>query len=175
MKPAHFDRLAHSRAGRTSRRGFLTVITGLAVGVADHRIGVIARGKKARTPKPNAYGCLEVGQACQGQNTRCCSGVCQGKKPKKGRKDRSRCVAHDDAGCQPEQDSCNVGIPCGPGASCYRTTGDAGFCGDTLGVYCQDCKDDADCVTLGHGQDAACIVCSLCAQLGGTACVAAAP
>ena len=47
--------------------------------------------KKNKKPKNNAFGCLNVGQACNGKNDKCCSGICDGKKPKKGKKDKSKC------------------------------------------------------------------------------------
>ena len=55
-----------------------------------------------------------------------------------------------------------------------KTTGNAPFCGagDTP---CVPCKRDTDCVALGFGVGAACVVCNfLCAaESGGTMCIAA--
>ncbi|MGH2617744.1 MAG: hypothetical protein ACRDJC_21155, partial [Thermomicrobiales bacterium] len=79
---------------------------GLATGSAIAALGLMAAGfprrveaKKRKKPRPNEFGCLNVGQTCGGRSERCCSSICQGKKPKKGKKDRSRCVAHNVGGC----------------------------------------------------------------------------
>jgi hypothetical protein len=105
----------------------------------------------------NAFGCVDVGKACRGDDTNCCSGICDGNKPKKGKKDRSRCVAHNTGGCQPDQDFCLTAQPCGTGGFCTRTTGAAGFCLMPATGVCADCTKDTDCeAVLGPG--AACVV-----------------
>jgi hypothetical protein len=118
--------------------------------------------KTRKKPQLNAFGCLNVGQKCRGNNGLCCSGICQGKKPKQGKKDKSQCVAHDTGECQAEQDSClaEEEIRCGTanGGACVRTTGKAGFCGGGSGA-CIACEKDTDCQTLGFGENAACVVC----------------
>lgn len=133
--------------------------------------------KKNRKPETNAFGCLNVGQHCNGNDSSCCSGVCDGKKPKKGKKDKSTCVAHNVGPCQDAFDICaGVAVPCSVGdlGGCFKTTGNAPFCGagDTP---CVPCKRDTDCVALGFGVGAACVVCNfLCAaESGGTMCIAA--
>src|SRR5688500_18528872 len=91
------------------------------------------KGKKRKQNTPpvfNQYGCLDVGQPCKGNSAHCCSGVCAGKKPKKGKPDRRVCAAHNASVCNAQLDSCTVGakIFCGPnGSICTLTTGNAGF------------------------------------------------
>jgi hypothetical protein len=175
VESARFDQWTQTITQLASRRGIARLLTGGALGLAVSRIpiDVDAKNKKSKL-KRNAYGCVNVGQPCRGNDVNCCSGICQGKKPKNGKRDRSSCVAHDVASCQPGEDACDIAVSCGAGASCYRTTGNGVFCGSLAGVSCQSCNEDADCVALGHGPSAACIVCALCAQSGNTACVPAA-
>lgn len=147
-----------------------------------------ARKRKAKKSKlkRNAFGCVDVGGRCQGKGGNCCSGLCEGKKPKKGKNDVSVCVDHDDAGvCFADSDTCTVGraVPCNLdnlSCSCVLTTGNAGFCGDfTEGAeaLCRVCTTDTDCqADLGPG--AACVllggICSpFCPATGRTACVPA--
>ena len=135
------------------------------------------KNKKRNKPENNDFGCLNVGQHCNGNDDKCCSGVCDGKKPKKGKKDKSRCVAHNVGTCQDAFDVCaGVAVPCSVNdlGGCFKTTGNAPFCGvgDTP---CTPCKRDSDCVALGFGFGAACVVCNfLCAtESGGTICASA--
>ena len=135
------------------------------------------KNKKTNKPQNNAFGCLNVGQHCNGKDDKCCSGVCDGKKPKKGKKDKSTCVAHNVGPCQDAFDVCaGVPVPCSLGdlGGCLKTTGNAPFCaiGDTP---CTPCQRDSDCVALGFGIGAACVVCNfLCAtESGGTICASA--
>jgi hypothetical protein len=138
-----------------------------------------ASAKKYRR-KPvvlNLYGCVDVGNACRGNDDLCCSGICQGKKPKRGKRDKSRCVAHHVDICQPGQKSLRCGgsdetfvfctLPNGETGLCERTTGNASYCAGSH-VVCESCAKDADCLAL-CGPGAACITCSGCA--GGTTCV----
>lgn len=183
MDAPRFDRWTRSLTDTASRRSVLG-LAGAALGLAVTRFPGIATAKKKhkkKSPKKltrNSFGCVDVGKACRGKDANCCSGICQGKKPKKGQKDTSKCVAHNVLGCQVEQDQC-AGAPAQCGTSqfglCYRTTGNAGYCGVDGG--CLACQTDADCVAYnGFGQDAACVVCAdECAPTGGTACFAAAP
>ncbi|MCA9879990.1 MAG: hypothetical protein KC442_19480 [Thermomicrobiales bacterium] len=133
--------------------------------------------KKRNKPQNNAFGCLNVGQHCNGKDSKCCSGVCDGKKPKKGKKDKSTCVAHNVGPCQDAFDVCaGVAVPCSLNnqGGCFKTTGNAPFCA-AGNSDCTPCKRDADCVALGFGFGAACVVCNvLCAtESGGTVCYAA--
>ncbi len=133
----------------------------------------LAKKKNRKKPKNNAFGCLNVGKACNGKNAKCCSGVCQGKRPKKGDKDKSECKAHNVGSCRANQDNCVASTgPCGTEGACFRTTGNASFCGGN-GV-CLACKKDTECEALGFGVGAACAVCIECQATGGTGCSPAA-
>lgn len=182
MDAAGFDTLARSLQRQSARRTALGVLGGGLTALLT-RIGLdqtdAKKGKnKKKKPKLNEFGCVNVGGTCRGKNGLCCSGICQGKKPKKGQKDKSKCVAHNTGGCQPGEDACNsVDVPCGMGGPglfglCLRTTGQAGFCGGS--TFCQDCRKDSDCEAT-RGPGAACVVCPGCVQFSGgiTACVAA--
>jgi hypothetical protein len=116
-----------------------------------------------------------VGGKCRGNDAHCCSNICEGSKPKKGEKDKSRCVAHGQSTCvagQKEPFCGGVEVECEtsqglPGA-CNTTTGNAGYCADE--GSCSPCTKDKDCeLVLGVG--AACIVCLGCDETGGIACV----
>ena len=130
---------------------------------------------KNNKPENNAFGCLNVGQHCNGSNDKCCSGICDGKKPKKGKKDTSECVAHNVNSCDDAFDTCE-GVPatCGLAGACFKTTGNAPFCAGGNGE-CRPCSRDIDCLNQGFGVGAACVVCnSECALIsGGTVCFAA--
>jgi hypothetical protein len=166
-----FDRLTQSIGGGVSRRMMLRLATSAMGGYATPAPAT-AKGKKK--PTPNAYGCLSVGQPCRGNDTLCCSGLCHGKKPKKGKRDKRKCAARNSGGCTAAQDSCMVekNVPCMSNGVCTQTTGDAPFC-SRLGVgECVACTKDADCVLWGPG--AACIVCPFACPQTTTACFAAA-
>src|SRR5687768_235577 len=82
----HFDDLIRSLFA--SRRSLLSGGLALAAGwfgVFD----ATAKNKRKKKSQKNAFRCLNVGQKCAGKNGKCCSGICNGKKPKKGKKDRS--------------------------------------------------------------------------------------
>jgi hypothetical protein len=130
--------------------------------------------KKNNTPQTNAFGCLNIGQHCNGKDDKCCSGICDGKKPKKGKKDKSKCAGHDANICQPGFDVCQgVIATCSNGGACFTTTGNAPFCAGGDGV-CTVCRRDPDCVAAGFGALAACVVCnSECPETGGTVCFSA--
>jgi hypothetical protein len=160
-----FDATIRQLATRLSRRGLLGAASALTLGIAAARatdeIEARKRKNKTRAKKLqlNAFQCVDVGKACRGSDANCCSGICQGKKPKKGDKDKSRCVAHDTGDCQDVQDVClEVEIACGTGGACLRTTGNASFCGD--GGQCASCQTDSDCEAAGFLEGAACVVCS---------------
>jgi hypothetical protein len=142
---------------------------------------------KRKKPQPNAYGCLNVGQPCNGDSTLCCSGICDGTKPKERKPDRSRCLAHDAGICTVESDVCTTGQDAicniqNPCCQCYRTTGDAPFCGDVsagLLNLCRDCRQDTECEGE-FGPGAACIalggICAaVCPSTGGTVCMPVCP
>jgi hypothetical protein len=168
MNVDRFDLLTRTLSNTLSRRGLLRGLAMVSSFVALHgsgELGARAKGKKSKL-KRNQYGCVNVGGACRGKDSVCCSGICEGKKPKKGEKDKSTCVAHHTSTCTAAhractgnpQPSCN---PDHPQAICYRTTGQAGFCGLDVIPGCIPCRKDADChQQLSEG--AACVVCSAC-------------
>jgi hypothetical protein len=187
MDSTRFDDFTRSLAGsrRSLVSGGLAVVAGrLGLSGANAKKKRKKKGKKARKPQPNAFGCLDVGQPCNGDGTQCCSGICEGTKPKKGKPDKSRCVAHDAAICRgPDSDTCTTGVAHACNSSnfscgCLLTTGNAGFCGGP-GSTCRVCSKDADCQEE-FGSGAACIVfggiCDVnCPESGGTACVPPCP
>lgn len=170
MDGSPFDDFARSWRGTASRRSVLAGFA--AVAAASLPVSGVARKRKQK-PQPNAYGCLELGQKCGGNHALCCSGSSQGKRPKKGKPDRRRCVGHNALTCQAEQDSCLQGNQtCGTNGLCLHTTGKSSYCG-TSGI-CAVCQRDADCEAL-RGPGAACVICTAaCPGTGGTACYAAA-
>jgi hypothetical protein len=173
MDGSQFDAITRSIRQTSSRR---TILGGLAaLGAVTLRFSGITEAKKRKKKAQlNAYGCLDVGQQCGGNNERCCSGICQGKKPKKGKRDKSVCAAHDALTCTAGQDSClGTNLYCGTTGICVQTTGKAEFCGRT--PTCAACLRDADCEAM-KGPGAACVVCAIssCPETGGMACYAAA-
>jgi hypothetical protein len=185
-----FDDIARLFSVLPSRRDVLRGLAGAGFGLATLRqLGAVgAKNRKNRKKKPklkrNAFGCVDVGGKCQGNDANCCSGICEGKKPKKGKKDTSRCAGHDAGICTPGSNTCALaGIaecdPSNSGCHCVGTTGNATFCGDTSGVtdgsLCRVCSKDTDC-QAEFGPGAACIflegLCSIyCIDTGRTACV----
>ncbi len=174
MDTTRFDAFTRSLAAPASRRA-LTGGLLAAFGLGRETLLPYATSARKNTSKSkkkplvfNALGCVNVGNACRGNSANCCSGICQGKKPKKGTKDKSRCVAHNVGSCLPGQDVFPP-TPCGTNGVCAATTGKAMFCGDLVGL-CADCTKDADCVeTAGPG--AACIIVpGQCVSTGGRSC-----
>ncbi len=170
----HVDDLIRSWAAtrRVLLRGGLLAAAGWP-GPAD-----AGARKKHRTPPIfNRYGCVDVGNPCRGRDELCCSGICQGKKPKKGKRDQSRCVGHHEDICQPGQLSIPCGgtdestalctLPNGESGLCERTTGNTSYCAGSY-IVCEPCGKDADCHAR-CGAGAACITCAGCAE--GSACV----
>ena len=171
MDATRFDSLARFLTAGSSRRYLMRGLGALGLGFGAARFPETASGKKTRKKrkklKRNAFGCVNVGGKCRGKDRVCCSGICNGKKPKKGKKDRSRCVAHNVLDCQPGQGTCGFGA-CGTSGACYRTTGQAGFCASN--GDCVSCRKDADCDAMGFGPGAACILCEGCGGVSDTAC-----
>ena len=113
----------------------------------------------------NQYGCVEVGQPCRGDNTNCCSGICQGAAPAEGQPDDSRCIAHGAGTCSqqgpgvclsqnPNLLTCN-----NENCVCWRTTAGSNFCGERFGSALSkesECRRDADCDALGFPPGTAC-------------------
>lgn len=133
-----------------------------ALGLAGAGFGASA-GKRRRL-KFNQFGCVDVGGRCRGKDSACCSGICRGKKPKKGERDRSRCVLHDlGTGCRPgaTQDECGgMDEPCttsaGRQGTCGTTTGNAAYYANAFPMV--TCTRDKDCQDE-HGPRAACLKC----------------
>jgi hypothetical protein len=184
MHATRFDALTRSLGTGASRRGFLgAVLTTVGLGLLGPA-GVVAKDRKKKKkkkrrkgPSPNFFGCLNVGQKCRGKDSKCCSGICQGKKPKKGKRDRSKCVGHDESTCLAGQQAPNCSgaafVACTTSAGldgiCATTTGKAAYCFGAGG--CFPCKRDRDCHAV-CGPRSACISCRAdCAPLSDTACV----
>jgi hypothetical protein len=175
MDEDRFDTIIRLLTATGSRRALAAVLSSLVTfGALPTDAKKRHKKKKPKKPKLNAFGCLNVGQPCRGKDAKCCSGICQGKKPKPGERDKSRCVGHDATSCVPGQTSCDgTGrfVPCttsaGQGGDCYTTTGNAAFC--STSTACVSCRTDADCRPF-CGPQAACTPCAGCDQTGGTAC-----
>ena len=175
MDSKRFDSLTKRIGRRRSRRDAFRVLAAAGLAAAAARIGLGTEPAAAQVTLEQRFNCKAVGEKCNGKDSACCSGKCQGKgakkdkKNKRNRKDKSKCVAHDQGSCTGTQDTCDTGIrvPCGSGSSggCLQTTGRANFCGQIQNgespprIACRDCEKDTDCVTLGFGRDAACVVC----------------
>ena len=176
MDTRHFDAwtcLLSIGASRRAVAGGLLAALGLGSETRFPRAAWARKNSGNQKPKKkplvfNALGCIDVGARCRGNSANCCSGICQGKKPKKGKKDTSRCVAHNVGSCLPGQNAFPP-APCGTNGLCAATTGKAMYCGSAVGV-CADCTKDTDCVeTAGPG--AACIIVpGQCASTGGRGC-----
>jgi hypothetical protein len=179
MDETHFDRLTRAIGAGASRRGLLGCLGGLGFGLSALRFpGVLEAKKKHRKHTKalltNDYGCVDVGKPCRGNDANCCSGICEGKKPKKGKKDKSRCFGHGAGSCQVGQGICVGGgaaSSCGPINVCLQTTGKACYCASINGA-CAFCQRDPDCVALGWGPNAACVPSEGCPNTGGTYCAA---
>lgn len=195
----HTPAWTHLVTRMPSRRDVVRGLAGTGLGMAARRPPDTVAAKKKRKRKDknkktkmkrNAFGCVDVGGKCQGNSANCCSGICEGQKPKRGKKDTSACVAHDNAGvCFPDSNSCAFGevVRCtreNLNCLCLLTTGNAGFCGDFSSpdgpeTLCRDCDKDVDCQEE-FGPGAACVLfagaCSgICPATGRTACVRPCP
>lgn len=178
MDGSQFDDL--TRALTESRRwllkGALAAGAGLLV-VPSVEAKKKKRKHKKRKPRatPNAFGCLDVGDACTDAD-QCCAGICEGKQGKK------RCRAHDSGTCDQAlpgictapsgaQSACNNRGDCG----CFRTTAGSNFCAFSPNTVCADCNSDADCLALGLPPGSACTPFAegLCTGMceGGRACM----
>jgi hypothetical protein len=187
MDHVRFDDITRSLGTPATRRGLvrlltrssLAVLAGSAFGAShvDAKKKRHKKKKKAPLPPPafNQFGCLDVGQPCAGDSSQCCSGVCEGSPPKKGKADTRVCAAHNAGACTTSRNRCNSVDPglaiCNPNsqfAACLVTTGNAPFCGTLFNfdpaVTCQTCSKDADCLAVGFPSGSACV------QLGGTFC-----
>lgn len=184
MDANRFDRLARSLTATPSRRRFLGGLAAASGLLAPWASGPVEGKKKKRKKrkqkqklKLNAFGCVDVGQACRGDDGNCCSGRCAGDAPAKGQKDESRCEAHNVGACQAGNDSCgeDIVVCAANTGACFRTTGNGPVCGKE--TQCTVCSKDTDCNEEDFGEGAACIVCADCDGVNGsqgTACVEAA-
>ena len=173
MGQNRFPVVRRSLATSPSRRAVPRGLAAAGLALGPYRSpGAAASKKRRKTLRRNAFGCVAVGGKCQGKDAACCSGICQGKKPKKGERDASRCAAHGACACetgQHIQDVCggDVDVPCTTSTGNAGTsTGHAPYC--SRESYCRACQKDADCQRF-RGKDAACILRAGCTQ-GGTAC-----
>ena len=195
MEPTRFDSLVRVVTTRSRREAILALLGGVLglsglyqadagmMGMGMMGMMGMGKGKRKRCepdPTPNAFGCLNVGQPCRGQDSACCSGRCQGRSPRRGECDRSRCVSHDESTCLPGQQAETCG---GQTVTCTSTAGQPGFCNTTTGeaAYCLaaggcfPCQRDAHCEGV-CGPGAACIRCAncpvgtSCAGTGATSC-----
>ncbi len=180
MDGYRFDRIVKSFGLPASRRSALGIFSALGLaGGAALRIPASVEAKKKGKKKKlklNDFGCVNVGGACRGKNALCCSGICEGKKPKKGKKDKSKCLAHSTGGCTPQRSLCVTGSAvsyCTPGevdAVCVATTGNAGYCASNVGLgpaNCRVCRTDQECEAAGFPAGSACVI------LTGVGCVGA--
>lgn len=176
MEGTQFDSLLRGLA--TSRRGYLGGVLALACGWREPATGEAKRKRKKRRPrkaKPNAFGCLGIGQPCKNAS-KCCSGLCTGKKGKR------KCAAHGTGTCnQDGSDYCAVGSVAlcngSPTCVCAGATAGSSYCGSvTPPSGCAACTKDADCEALGFPAGSACVLWASgpCAGLceSGTACLA---
>jgi hypothetical protein len=166
-----FDRLARFLISRVNRRRVGHGLGATLVGLSGIHAST---GAKTRKLERNQYGCVNVGNPCRGRDGVCCSGICKGRKPKRGEKDRSRCVAHDADVCEGGEHTPGCGgtaVACttstGASGRCMTTTGNAGYCGEGFSYVCNPCRRDADC-QRDAGPESACIRCTACPE--GTAC-----
>jgi hypothetical protein len=180
MDADRFDRFARFLTLMSSRRAAMTpALVGL-LGTVGLDTASARRGKRRdkgkKKPPFNEFGCLDAGTKCRGNDRLCCSGVCQGQRPEKGRQDRSRCAARNVLTCRAEDDAClEAAVACGAAGAgqCFRTTGSASFCGVESQGDCFPCAKDADCRPK-FGPGAACVVCEQCNEIdgsNGTGCV----
>lgn len=192
MDANRFDGLSRQIFDATSRRRFMRVLgAGSFAALGAWPLGAVDadakrkhkkkhKRKKAKPepkPKLNAFGCVNVGDACTSEE-QCCSGICE-----RGTGGKT-CQAHDSGDCLAgmQIDECggtNVACTTSSGApgACGTTTGNAGYCVST--GMCHACQTDTDCQTAqggAFGPNAACIPCATCTGVDeGTACVNSAP
>jgi hypothetical protein len=194
MEANQFDDIARSITASPSRRVLFRGVLGASLGLSTLNLLEAAEAKKKhknrkkkkqqQQPVLNAFGCVDVGQPCRGDSALCCSGICEGLAPKKGKPDTSVCVAHNTGPCTVDTNACELGVevPCNPNLPrtvCSITTGNAAFCaaltGEGVRPNCRACTKDTDCQSE-FGPGAACVVqggvCTgLCLATGRTACL----
>jgi hypothetical protein len=165
MEAQRFDHLARSLARATVRRRLLfglalSSVAGFVARVADNAEAKKKRKKrKPKNAKPNAFGCLDVGDPCKSV-AQCCSGICEGKRGKR------TCRAHDTGTCkQGIKGACEtplgeaVLLKCNNDAGCFclQTTAGSNYCAAPVRAeHCAVCATDADCLVLGYPPGSAC-------------------
>jgi hypothetical protein len=172
MDSNRFDTLTRSLTVRRSRRLAARLLggVGFALGLGNGLRAEPARGRRRPKAKPlrfNDFGCVPVGQPCRGNDANCCSGICEGNRPKKGKRDRSRCVAHDASNCPSGATPFGCGgtdlfcaTTAGQDGVCATTTGDASYCADIdFSIVFTDCTRDQECQARSGNPTAACIRC----------------
>jgi hypothetical protein len=175
-----FGALMRSLTGAASRRDVARGLTAAGLGLGSMRLPDLVEAKKKRKNKkkrkkarPNAFGCLEVGDPCKTEE-QCCSGICEGKKSKR------KCRAHDAGSCLT---GAQIDVCGGPAVACTSSFGQPGQCATTTGnaayclaaIYCHACTTDVECQEANGGllgPNAACFHCAgdVCPEAGGTAC-----
>jgi hypothetical protein len=158
-----FVSMPRALPGIPSRRDvlFSLLATGLGLGIARPDIAAAKKHHhKKRKPKakPNAFGCLSVGQACKTAD-QCCSSICEGKKGKR------KCRAHGTGTCDQQAEGiCTAVNPkltaCDPSGmcACFTTTAGSNFCANNfVQDVCADCRTDADCEAAGFPAGSACL------------------
>jgi hypothetical protein len=160
MDASRFDDVVRLLTNAPSRRGVLAGLATAVPGLTLPAVGDAGKGKKRKKKvKRNEFGCVNVGGKCRGKDALCCSGLCEGKKPKKRKRDKSRCVAHDVGDCQAGENTCDGPAPCttttGASGDCFRTTGNTAYCsaGSDTGAAC---TTDDECLS-DCGPGSACI------------------
>jgi hypothetical protein len=142
MDANRFDSLARFLTQATpSRRRLLT-------GLAGSTLATLATTLRFAKTGATHFGCLHVGKRCK-DKSQCCSGRCK----------HGRCRAHNVGRCTAAKDVCLTGkAGCGGGScTCFRTTGGANFCSDSLSIVCMACTTDTECATALDTPGSACI------------------
>jgi hypothetical protein len=156
------ERLTKALIAIPSRRDVLRGLSGLGLALGAARLPVVVdakkrkhkKKKKDKKAKPNAFGCLEVGDPCKNAD-QCCSGICEGKK----------CRSHDTGTCnQKGPEICSIDPPialtCNNDAACrcFGTTAGSIVCAQYANqeLNCADCQRDADCAALGFPSGSVC-------------------
>src|SRR3990172_8286969 len=124
-----------------SRRAALRALMAIALAALPMSLG----------PQTEAANCKKAGEKCA-KGRQCCCQQCNGRRKHKKCK---KCPAGPGT-CPVGKDLCSntfMGICNGNlGCHCWTTMEDATRCGSDDGIGdCDDCTNDADCVTLGFG------------------------
>jgi hypothetical protein len=139
-----------------SRRDVVRGLAGVGFGLGglwSAEPGAAKKRRKGKKPKPNIFGCLEVGDACK-RAAKCCSGICK----------RKKCRAHNTGTCKQDgPEICSINPP--PGLTCnndgtcrcFGTTAGSIACSRfDAGVSCVECQRDPDCEDLGFPTGTVC-------------------